>query len=67
MRQRVVLALALCAEPDLLIADVWKTLSAETIYIALHHQTLAYAMKSDLDIPVSPENHVHMKFIAAKQ
>jgi len=47
------------------IADIWKALSEETIYLALHHQRLAYAMKSDLDLPVSPENHVHMKFIAA--
>ena len=40
--------------------------SDETIYIALHHQMLAYAMKSELDIPVSPENAVYMKFVAAK-
>jgi hypothetical protein len=38
----------------------------ETNYIALHHQMLAYAMKSDLDIPVSPENTVFIKFVAAK-
>jgi len=47
------------------IAELWQILSEETIYIALHHQMLAYAMKSDLDIKVSPENHVHMKFTAA--
>jgi peptide/nickel transport system substrate-binding protein len=55
------------AKRNATIADVWKTLSEETLYIALHHQTLAYAMKRDLDIQVSPENQVHMKFIAAKQ
>jgi peptide/nickel transport system substrate-binding protein len=49
------------------IARIWKTLSEETIYIALHHQTLAYAMKRDLDIPVSPDHTVHMKFTSAKQ
>jgi peptide/nickel transport system substrate-binding protein len=49
------------------IAAIWKAVSEETIYIALHHQTLAYAMKSDLDIQVSPENHVQMKFVAAKK
>jgi hypothetical protein len=37
------------------------------VYIALHHQTLAYAMKRDLEIEVSPENQVHMKFVAVKQ
>ena len=48
------------------IADIWKTLSGETLYIALHHQMLAYAMKGDLDVPVSPDNQVHIKFVAAK-
>jgi len=55
------------AKRNATIADIWKTLSEETIYIALHHQTLAYAMKSDFDIQVSPENSVHMKFTAAKK
>ena len=32
----------------------------------LHHQMLAYAMKSDLDIQVSPDNSVHMKFDRAR-
>jgi peptide/nickel transport system substrate-binding protein len=48
------------------IASIWKTVSDETNYIALHHQMLAYAMKSDLDMPVSPENTVFIKFVAAK-
>ena len=39
----------------------------ETIYIPLHDQLLAYAMKSDLDVPVSPDNVVHMKFVAPKK
>jgi len=54
------------AKRNATIADIWKTLSGETVYIALHHQALAYAMKSDLDIQVSPENSVQMKFIASK-
>jgi peptide/nickel transport system substrate-binding protein len=48
------------------IAKIWQTVSDETNYIALHHQMLAYAMKNDLDIPVSPENTVFIKFVAAK-
>ena len=51
---------------DATIARIWKVLADETNYIALHHQMLAYAMKRDLDIPVSPENTVHIKFVAAK-
>jgi len=48
------------------IASIWKSVSDETNYIALHHQMLAYTMKNDLDIPVSPENTVFIKFVAAK-
>ena len=48
------------------IAKLWNTLADETNYIALHHQMLAYAMKRDIDIPVSPDNAVFMKFVAAK-
>ena len=48
------------------IARIWQTVGDETNYIALHHQMLAYAMKNDLDIPVSPDNTVFIKFVAAK-
>lgn len=51
---------------DATIAKLWSTLADETVYIALHHQMLAYAMKSDLDIPVATDNSVHIKFVAAK-
>lgn len=54
------------AKRNATIAKIWQTLGDETNYIALHHQMLAYAMKSDLDIPVSPENTVFIKFVAAK-
>lgn len=51
---------------DASIARIWKTLSDETIYIALHHQMVAHAMKSDLDIPVRTENWVYMKDTVVK-
>ena len=54
------------AKRNAAIASTWKELSEETNYIALHHQTLAYAMKRELDIPVATDNTVHMKFVAAK-
>jgi peptide/nickel transport system substrate-binding protein len=54
------------AKRDATIAKLWAALADETNYIAIHHQMLAYAMTRDLDIPVSPENQVHVKFIAAK-
>ncbi len=48
------------------IAKIWAALADETVYIALHHQMLAYAMTREFDIPVSPENQVHVKFVAPK-
>jgi peptide/nickel transport system substrate-binding protein len=48
------------------IAKLWNTLADETLYIGLHHQMLAYAMKKDIDVPVSPDNVVFIKFVAAK-
>jgi peptide/nickel transport system substrate-binding protein len=48
------------------IADIWKTLQEETIYLPVHHQTLAFAMKDIWDFPTSPQNSVHMKNYAPK-
>jgi len=55
------------AKRNAAIAEIWKTVQDETMYIPLHDQLLAYAMKGDLDVPVSPDNYVHMKFIAPKK
>ncbi len=55
------------AKRNAAIAEIWKVLQDETIYVPLHDQLLAYAMKADLDVPVSPDNVVHMKFVAPKK
>ena len=52
------------AKRNATIASLWKTLSEEMIYIPLHHQMLAYAMKKDLDVQVSPDNVVYIKYDA---
>ena len=49
------------------IAQIWKVLSDEVIYIPIHIQTLAYAMKSDLDIPVDLSNAPKLKFVKVKK
>jgi hypothetical protein len=41
-------------------------LADEVNYVAIHHQMLAYAMARDLEVPVSPDNQIYVKFIAAK-
>ena len=48
------------------IAKIWGTVAEETLYIPLHHQTLAYAMKKEWDINTSPNNQVYMKLFAPK-
>jgi peptide/nickel transport system substrate-binding protein len=49
------------------VAEIWKILHPATLYIPLHHQTLAFAMKDMWDIPTSPENRIDMKFYGAKK
>jgi peptide/nickel transport system substrate-binding protein len=49
---------------NLTIANIWKTVHDEVIYLPLHHQTLAFAMKDVWNIPTSPQNVVHMKYYA---
>src|SRR5262245_6604170 len=63
---------ALSSETDLAkrnvsIARLWQLLGPEALYVAIHHQVLAHAMKSDLDIPVHPENQIFFKMVAFRK
>jgi peptide/nickel transport system substrate-binding protein len=63
---------ALSSETDLAkrnaaIAKLWQTLGPEALYLAIHHQVLAHAMKSDLDIPVHPENQTFFKMVSFRK
>lgn len=46
------------------IARIWRIVHEATIYLPVHTQTLAYAMKKEWNFPVSPQNTVFMKFHA---
>ncbi|MCA0402140.1 MAG: ABC transporter substrate-binding protein [Proteobacteria bacterium] len=48
------------------IADIWKTLKDEAIYLPVHHQSLSYAMKDAFDIPVDVSNTPKLKSVAVK-
>jgi peptide/nickel transport system substrate-binding protein len=54
------------AKRNATIAKIWAALADEVNYVAIHHQMLAYAMARDLEVPVSPDNQIYVKFIAAK-
>jgi peptide/nickel transport system substrate-binding protein len=49
------------------IAKAWKIVQDETLYVPIHIQTLAYAMKPDLDIPVDISNAPKLKFVKMKK
>jgi peptide/nickel transport system substrate-binding protein len=42
---------------DALIEEVWKIVLDEVVFVPLHHQVLVWAMRENLDLPVSPLNY----------
>lgn len=54
------------AKRDATIAKLWALFKDETIYLPIHHQTLAYAMKSGIDIPVDVSNQPKLKYLSFK-
>src|ERR1044072_8772931 len=55
------------AKRNATIATIWDKLIAEQVYVAIHHQMLAHAMKGDIDVPVRPDNIVFFKYVAFKK
>lgn len=45
---------------DALIAEIWDEVMAEYIFLNVHNQVLAYAMRDDLNLEVHPENQPRM-------
>ena len=63
---------SLSTETDLVrrnetIARLWQILQDEMIYVPIHIQTLAYAMKPDLEIAVDISNQPKLKFAKIRQ
>ena len=55
------------AKRDGTIDAIWSKLLAEQVYVAVHHQMLAHAMKNDIDVPVRPDNIIFFKQVAFKK
>jgi peptide/nickel transport system substrate-binding protein len=49
------------------IAQIWKILQDDAVFIPIHIQTLAYAMKPDVDVPVDISNQPKLKFVKLKK
>jgi peptide/nickel transport system substrate-binding protein len=51
------------AKRNAAIADIWKEVQADTVYVPLHLQFIAYAMRDGFNIPVDVENTPKMRFV----
>jgi len=49
------------------ITQIWDKLLADQVYVAIHHQMLAHAMKNDINVPVRPDNIIFFKDVAFKK
>lgn len=54
------------AKRDATIAKLWALFKDETIYLPIHHQALAYAMKSGINVPVDVSNQPKLKYLSFK-
>jgi peptide/nickel transport system substrate-binding protein len=46
-----------------MIREVWDIVQREIVYLPLHHQVLNWAMKSEIEFPVQPEDQPHFKYL----
>jgi peptide/nickel transport system substrate-binding protein len=44
------------------IAEIWEQIQKDRVFLAVHNQVLAYAMKDNITIEVDPENQAEMYF-----
>jgi ABC-type transport system substrate-binding protein len=41
---------------DAIIEEVWRIVLDDVVFLPLHHQVLVWAMRENLDLPISPFN-----------
>jgi peptide/nickel transport system substrate-binding protein len=46
---------------DAMIEEVWKLVLDDIAYIPLHHQVIVWAMRANLDLPLSPYNQPNFR------
>jgi peptide/nickel transport system substrate-binding protein len=44
------------------IADIWRVVQDEQLYIPIHHQVLNWGMSEKVDIAVDPEDQPKVKY-----
>ena len=45
-----------------MINEVWEIAKADTVYVPIHHQTLAWAMSEDLELPIAGNDTPYFRF-----
>lgn len=50
-----------------MVAEVWKTVQDDVVYLPIHHQMLNWAMKDNIDFPVQSENYPYFKLLKFKK
>ncbi|MEA2872941.1 MAG: peptide/nickel transport system substrate-binding protein, partial [Hyphomicrobiales bacterium] len=55
------------AKRNATITQIWDKLLPDQVYVAIHHQMLAHAMKNDINVPVRPDNIIFFKDVAFKK
>ena len=46
-----------------MVAETWKTVQDDVVYLPIHHQMLNWAMKDNIDFPVQSENYPYFKLL----
>ena len=44
------------AKRDAIIAEAWKTVKDDIVYLPIHHQVIAWGMSDKLDMPIVPND-----------
>ena len=45
-----------------MIAAMWETVKADTVYLPIHHQVLNWAMIDGIEATVDPDDQVKVKY-----
>ncbi len=54
------------AKRDGMIAEIWKTVQADQLYIPIHHQVLNWGMSDKVDTVVAPDDAAKFKYFKMK-
>ena len=52
------------AKRDRMIAEIWRAVQDEQIYIPIHHQVLNWGMKSDIQTIVASDDTAKFKYFS---